>query len=175
MEKKQKFQVEIKKISNLTTDIVDMWIQSPMIAEDAKAGQFLSLYCKDGSRILPRPISICEVDKEKGWLRLVFRIAGKGTEEFSTYKVGDKIEVMGPLGNGFTKEGSKVILVGGGIGIPPLLQLAKELTCEKQMVLGYRNGDLFLKEEFELLGKVYIATEDGSHGTKGNVVDAMKE
>ena len=81
---------------------------------------------------------------------------------------------MGPLGNGFTKEGKKAILIGGGIGIPPMLQLAKELDCEKTIVLGYRDS-LFLKEEFESLGDVYVSTEDGSAGTKGNVIDAIKE
>ena len=81
---------------------------------------------------------------------------------------------MGPLGNGFPLKEKKALLIGGGIGIPPLLQLAKELKCEKQMVLGYRDS-LFLQKEFKRRGNVYIATEDGSYGTEGNVLDAIRE
>lgn len=175
MTKKVMCNAYVTSIVEITTDIYSIWIKAEEIAEYAVAGQFVSLYCKDGSRLLPRPISICEIEKEEGMIRLVFRIAGAGTKEFSTWKVGDSIRVMGPLGNGFTLEGTKAILIGGGIGIPPMLQLAKSLKCEKQIVLGYRNQDLFLKEEFEPYGAVYVSTEDGSVGTKGNVIDAIQE
>lgn len=157
----------------LAPGIYSMWITTGA-AEDAKPGQFISVYTKDGSRLLPRPISICEIDKENGRLRIVYRVAGKGTEEFAGYVSGDSIDVMGPLGNGFPLEGEKVFLIGGGIGVPPMLELAKQLKCEKQMVLGYRDSNLFLRDEFEAYGEVYVATEDGSAGTGGNVLDAIK-
>ena len=157
----------------ITEDIYSMWLNSPDIAKTAVPGQFISLYCNDGSRILPRPISICEIDKEQGRVRLVYRIAGKGTKEFARLKEGDTIDVMGPLGNGFTLEGKKAILIGGGIGIPPMLELAKQLNCEKQIVLGYRDIT-FLDKEFAPYGAVFIATEDGSRGTRGNVIDAIR-
>ena len=96
-------------------------------------------------------------------------------KNFPHYQSGDSIEIMGPLGNGFPQEGEKVFLIGGGIGIPPMLELAKQLNCEKQMVLGYRDANLFLKKEFEAYGQVYVATEDGSAGTRGNVLDAIRE
>ncbi len=156
----------------IAQDIYNMWLVAPDIAGAAKPGQFVSLYCNDGSRLLPRPISICEIDKDNGRVRLVYRIAGKGTKEFAGLKEQDEIEVMGPLGNGFTLEGKKAILIGGGIGIPPMLELAKQLNCEIQIVLGYRDIT-FLDKEFEDFGKVYISTEDGSRGTKGNVIDAI--
>lgn len=175
MADRMKKSVEIININQLNSSVVDMWIADKDMASAAAAGQFVSVYCKDGSRLLPRPISICEIDKSNGTVRLVFRIAGKGTEEFSNYKKGDSLYVMGPLGNGFTKEGNKVLLIGGGIGIPPMLELAKELSCEKQIILGYRDCDLFLKEEFTPYGEVYVATEDGSAGTKGNVLDAVRQ
>lgn len=162
----------------LTGNIYSLWISDEEIAREAVPGQFLALYCKDGDRLLPRPISICEIEKEKGQLRLVYRIAGKGTEEFSQLKAGDTLEVMGPLGNGFVLEGKRAILIGGGIGIPPMLELAKTLrkkgSFEVQIVLGYRNADTFLAKEFEAFGAVYLATEDGSLGTKGNVIDAVR-
>ena len=153
--------------------IYSMWIRTEQVAEHAKAGQFVSVYCNDGSRILPRPISICEINKEEKTLRLVYRVAGKGTGEFSAMKTGETLHIVGPLGNGFPKKEKKAFLIGGGIGIPPMLQLARELDCEKQIVLGYRD-ELFLLDEFQKQGEVYLATEDGSAGTKGNVLDAIR-
>lgn len=177
IEKTGKVKLTAKVVSQeaLTEDIFSMWIQVDEIAKAAKPGQFISVYTRDAGKLLPRPISICEIDKALGRLRIVYRVAGAGTEEFSAYQAGDDITVMGPLGNGFPLDakGRKVFLIGGGIGIPPMLELAKELDCEKQMILGYRDV-LFLNQEFEPYGTVSIATEDGSAGTKGNVIDAIR-
>ena len=125
-------------------DIFDMVLSFPKGAKEARPGQFLAMYCNDATKLLPRPISICGIDAEAGTLRVVYRIAGEGTREFSKMKQGDTLEVMGPLGNGFTMKEGKAILVGGGIGIPPMLELAKQLSAEKTVVLGYRD-ELFLK------------------------------
>lgn len=165
---------EQKKIA---TDIYSMWLKTEAIAGEAVPGQFVSLYSRDESRMLPRPISICQVDKERESIRLVYRIAGKGTREFSVYGPGDSLEIIGPLGNGFPldKGYQKVFLIGGGIGIPPMVELARQLPGEKQLIVGYRNQELFLKEELEENGKLFIATEDGSAGTRGNVLDAIRE
>ena len=155
-------------------DIYSMWIQTKTIAGNAKPGQFVSVYTQDGSKLLPRPISLCEIDKEKGALRLVYRVTGPktGTESFSRLHAGAQLELLGPLGNGFPLEeaaGRRVFLMGGGIGVPPMLETMKQLDAKKIAVLGYRD-ELFLNEEFEKNGEVYIATEDGSAGTKGNVM-----
>lgn len=158
----------------IADEIYSMWIRTENIAGEAKAGQFLSLYCNEGSRLLPRPISICEIDKKDKAIRLVYRVAGKGTEEFSALHTGSQVRVVGPLGNGFPKKELSAFLIGGGIGIPPMLQLAKELNCEKKMILGFRN-ELFLMDEFKKQGEVYVATEDGGVGTRGNVLDAIAE
>ena len=164
----------------LAPDIYSMWIRTKAAAE-AKPGQFISMYTNDGSKLLPRPISICEIDRREGSLRVVYRVTGKdtGTEEFSKMKAGDTIPVIGPLGNGFPyekAEGKRVFLMGGGIGVPPILELAKQTDCaKKQIVVGYRDARTFLREEFEQNGEVYISTEDGSIGTKGNVMDAIRE
>ena len=127
--------LEQKKIAG---GIYSMWLGTKEIAAYAKAGQFVSVYSNDGSRLLPRPISICEIDREKRALRLVYRVVGKGTEEFSAMQSGEALKVVGPLGNGFPKGEKKAFLIGGGIGIPPMLELAKELECKKQIVLGFR-------------------------------------
>lgn len=169
-----KGQAVIIRHNILTEDIRDMVVHFPEAARLAQPGQFLSVYCDDSSRLLPRPISICEIDREEGTLRMVYRIVGGGTEEFSRKKVGDKLEVMGPLGHGFQMKEGRAFLIGGGIGIPPVLELARQLKGPKTIILGYRDR-LFLKEEFEPYGKVYVATEDGSAGTKGTVLDAILE
>lgn len=172
---KKKVNVRILSQKEIATDIYDMWIATDL-AKDAKAGQFICVYPKNASTLLPRPISICEVAEDGNSLRIVYRIAGKGTEEFSKYQEGDTIDILGTLGNGFPVEeakGKKVFLIGGGIGIPPMLQTAKEMDAQKQILVGYRDNQLFLKEDLEKYGTVFAATEDGSAGTKGNVMDAI--
>jgi dihydroorotate dehydrogenase electron transfer subunit len=179
MAEKKKCEAVVTEQTMLAQGIYSMWLQFPEeynVAGQAVPGQFISMYCDEGSRLLPRPISICEIEASKRSLRVVYRIAGNGTKEFSRKKPGDTISVVGPLGNGFTLKEGKAILIGGGIGIPPMLQLAKSLKakgCHVQVVLGYRDRELFLKEEFEPFGEVSISTEDGSVGTKGNVIDAI--
>ena len=163
----------------LSNGIFSMWLQTEAAAS-AKPGQFISMYTTDGTKLLPRPISICEINKEAGQLRVVYRVTGEntGTKQFSQMKAGDVVPVIGPLGNGFPlekAEGKKAFLMGGGIGVPPILELAKQLNCEKQIVVGYRDADTFLREQFEENGSVYISTEDGSVGTKGNVMNAIAE
>lgn len=157
----------------ISDDVYSLWLKTDQIAKYAVPGQFIAIYSRDGSRLLPRPISICEIDKEDSAIHIVYRIAGKGTEEFSGYHTGKHLEILGPLGNGFPLKSKKAFLIGGGIGIPPMLQLAKELDCEKQILLGFRDKT-FLTEEFKQYGEVYIATEDGSTGVQGNVMDIIK-
>lgn len=179
MPDKKKETVIVVSQEQIATDIFSMWIRTEA-AETARPGQFISMYTNDGSKLLPRPISICEIDKEKGMLRVVYRVTGEntGTEQFSKMKAGDSLPIIGPLGNGFPlekAEGKKAFLMGGGIGVPPILELAKQLNCEKQIIIGYRDAETFLRKEFEENGTVYISTEDGSVGTKGNVMDAIRE
>ena len=179
MSDKRKETVSIVNQEELSKDIFSLWLQTETIAKTAWPGQFVSLYAKDASKLLPRPISICEIDRDQGRLRLVYRVTGKGTgtEGFSRLSTGDSLDVIGPLGNGFPlKEaaGKRALLIGGGIGIPPMLQVAKELDADSCAVLGYRDV-LFLQQDFEKYAKVVLATEDGSAGTKGNVMDAIRE
>ena len=127
------------------TGIYSMVIKTKA-ADSAVAGQFVSIYCKDKTKL-------------------------------SGYKSGDEIELIGPLGNGFMQsENKKAVLIGGGIGIPPMVGLAEALKdkAEVQIVAGYRD-ELFLTKELQENGSLYIATEDGSCGTKGTVIDAIKD
>ncbi len=165
--------------TSLAAGIYDLRIVTTL-ARQAHCGQFVALYPKDKSTLLPRPISICEADQKQQILRLVYRVAGQGTAAFSELKAGDVLDVLGVLGNGFpvseAKPGMTALLVGGGVGVPPIVQLAKELTCEKRIVAGYRDSQCFLREDFERAAgaqNVYLATEDGSVQTRGNVMDAI--
>ncbi len=178
MSEKYKEQAVVLSQEQIAGQIFSMWLQTERIAAAAAPGQFISVYSNDSGRMLPRPISICETDKEKNALRIVYRVAGKGTEEFSRCVSGDHLDILGPLGNGFPLErclrGKKAFLIGGGIGIPPMVQLSKEIEGEVQAVVGYRD-ELFLTEELKKNGALYVATEDGSAGTKGNVLDCIRE
>ena len=133
--------------TEIASGIFSLWLETESIAKEAIPGQFVSVYSKDKSRMLPRPISICEADKENGKLRLVYRVVGEGTDEFSHLTKGDQLEIIGPMGNGCT---------------------------QVQTIAGYRD-ELFLTEELGASGAFYVATEDGSAGTKGNVLDAVRE
>lgn len=194
----------------LGSGIYDLTLKTKNIAKAAKAGQFVSVYSNDKSKLLPRPISLCGIDRDEDTIRLVYRVTGEntGTEEFSKLVMGDKIRILGPLGNGFTVEpGKKAFLIGGGIGVPPMLQLAKDINsgvvqttgavdtntqekgkteekqinghgkkiCDMNIIMGYRDENTFLLDEFKEQADSFVATEDGSVGTKGNVIDAIKE
>ena len=180
MADKKKENAVVVSQEQLADGIFSRWLKIEA-SQTAKPGQFISMYTNDGSKLLPRPISICEIDKKNGCLRMVYRVTGEntGTEQFSKLVAGDTVPVIGPLGNGFPlekAEGKKVFLMGGGIGVPPILELAKQMQCEKkQIVVGYRDSQTFLKEQFEVNGELYISTEDGSVGTKGNVMNAIAE
>lgn len=187
---KQKAKAIVRSHRKLAEGIYDLWIETEL-AKEAHAGQFVGVYTKDRSKLLPRPISICEVSDNRDALRLVYRIAGEGTADISKFKPYDEIFILGILGNGYrfdeifkdtglaTGDYSNlpsVILLGGGIGIPPMLELAKELDAHRikpTVIAGYRNNDLFLNRDLARYGKLEIATEDGSVGTKGNVLNVV--
>lgn len=149
-----------------------------MIIEDSnevKAGQFYMLKAK--TALLGRPISVSEV--ENGKVVFVYAVVGQGTDEFSKLKSGEKIDVIGPVGNGFEiKDYGKVALVSGGIGIAPLLQLSKNLrkrdkNINMDLIAGFRD-EIYLTDEFkEYVDNTYIATNTGSVGTKGFVTDIL--
>ena len=162
--------VSQKKIAE---DIFDLRIRTSA-AKDARPGQFLMVFTGDESRLLGRPISICEADAKKGELRLVYRQMGAGTRALAALAEGGCVELLGPLGNGFPVkdfQDRRVLLIGGGIGIPPLVGAARQLS-RPAFTVGYRS-ESYLLEDLERIGEVLAATEDGSLGTRGNVIDAL--
>lgn len=178
--KKYSVKAQVVKQKKLAEQIYDLTLHTPEIAEEAKAGQFVSVYSNDSAKLLPRPVSLCGIDREGGNIRLVYRVtaAHTATEEFSRLKENDTVSVMGPLGNGFTVlPDKKAFVIGGGIGVPPMLELAKEIGTKAgiQIIMGYRDASVFLLDEFKEQAECFVATEDGSVGTKGNVLDAIRE
>lgn len=158
----------------IASGVYRMVIENKEIALLAAPGQFVNVYPKSKHTLLPRPISICEIVRDT--LTLVYGVVGEGTKEFSEYKVGTRLRLSTPVGTGYRPQDTQcAVLVGGGIGVPPLVELAKALTCPKIAVIGFRD-EPFLKQELEKAGaKVYIATDSGKTGFKGNVVDLIKK
>lgn len=176
----KKYQLDLKVISNVPvsddTFMLDMTGSRPL--PDVIPGQFAELLVEgSSSTFLRRPISIHDVDKEENVVRFLIRRAGNGTETLSKIKAGGVVNVILPLGNGFDygKGLSSPLLVGGGVGIAPLLLLGKSMRAdgiEPTFLFGGRKKDNLLRmPEFEKLGKVFTTTEDGSHGIKGFVTD----
>ena len=162
--------------------IYELVLEGEMV-EAMRAGQFLHLRVPDDAHLLRRPISISSINKSQNQCHLIYRIEGSGTAIFSTLKAGDRLDVMGPQGNGFDlselDQRSRVLLVGGGIGVPPLLEVAKQLNergVEITTVLGFATKDaVILEAELAKYSKVFVTTDDGSYGIKGNVSVVIKE
>lgn len=156
--------------------IFELVLEGEMVAA-MKAGQFLHLRVPDDAHLLRRPISISSIDKPNNQCHLIYRVEGSGTAIFSTLKPGDSLDVMGPQGNGFDlselDNQSKVLLVGGGIGVPPLLEVAKQLYergVEITTVLGFASKNaVILEDELAQYSQVFVTTDDGTYGIKGNV------
>lgn len=156
-------------------------ISQPELADLAKPGQFVYLKVSESyDPLLPRPLSIHQIDHKKGIIYLLFQIKGKGTKVLSALKTGDELTVLGPLGNGFrlNNDYKNIVLVGGGIGTAPLLYLATELllkNCGLTVLLGYKDrNNLVAYESFAQLDcRLLIATEDGSWGQKGRITELL--
>ena len=167
---------EIKENKPLTKDIMEMVLAGDT-SDITRPGQFVNI--KLDGLYLRRPISIC--DAEEGKLTLIYKVVGKGTEQMRDMTEGS-LDILSSLGNGYDTSisGEKPLLIGGGVGVPPLYMLAKELVKEGKevsVILGFNTKDeIFYEEEFKALGcKVYVTTVDGSYGIKGFVTEAMKE
>ncbi|QGQ46922.1 dihydroorotate dehydrogenase electron transfer subunit [Metabacillus sediminilitoris] len=180
----KKEQMVVTKHEQIADHIFQLTLQGELVSEMRNPGQFVHLKVSDGSTpLLRRPISISEINSKKQQFTMIYRAEGAGTQLLSKKKVDEVVDVLGPLGNGFPMdgiiEGQTALLVGGGIGVPPLLELSTRLVSKGvkvHHVLGFQSQKaVFLESEFIALGNTIIATDDGSYGYKGFVTDAIKD
>lgn len=170
---------KINRIEELAEDIFRLSVESDYIAANAQPGQFVNIKCGDGAEaLLRRPISICSIDRKKGCCDLLFQKKGSGTGLLARKRPGDELDLLAPLGNGFRLDSnfSRIAVVGGGIGIFPLLFVLQESTASlKKAFLGFRTkGLVTLEKDFAQNSSLSIATDDGSYGTHGFVTDLLK-
>ena len=163
-------------ISNtvLTDAVYSITVENQKLAQESVAGQFLHIKCGE-ARILRRPISICSVFDDK--VNFVFEAKGEGTLWLSRCRPGQKLDILGPLGNGFKMPKGNLIIVGGGVGTPPMLYAAQSAESKVTAILGFRSADrVILVDEFKAVcNEVYVTTDDGSVGVHGAVTKPLEE
>ena len=163
----------------LTHDVYEMVLEGDVAKSVTASGQFINIKLDDGqTTYLRRPMSIHDYDENH--ITLAYKVVGVGTKKMKTLGVGDKLDVLVGLGNGFELEDiKKALIIGGGVGVPPMYHLAKEYVkrgVEVTVVLGFNSAaDVFYEDKFKALGTTYVCTMDGSYGLKGNVIDAIKQ
>lgn len=175
----RKVKANIESISYIAVDTIEMVLQNTYLSTHVRPGQFLHIQIPGHS--LRRPISIADCNPLRGTITIIFKINGQGTKKLTLVTEGMELDVLGPCGNGYKLDNipNKALLIGGGIGIPPLYYLGKRLTsagCQIVSVLGFQtNRHLFYEQHFQNLGKTFVVTDDGSYGWQGNVTDVLAE
>ncbi|WP_144509335.1 dihydroorotate dehydrogenase electron transfer subunit [Bacillus sp. FJAT-22090] len=176
-------QMQVVKQQQIATNIFELTLIGQQVLDMKQPGQFVHLRVSDQMEpLLRRPISISSIDKETLEFTMIYRAEGRGTMLLSEKKPGDQVDVLGPLGNGFpidkVEAGQTALLVGGGIGVPPLYELSKRLVeqgVKPIHVLGFQSKDVvFYERQFQELGETHIVTVDGSHGHKGFVTNVLE-
>lgn len=182
MRKVQK--MEIVSQNEIARNIFELVLKGDLVKTMLAAGQFVNVKVSSvQTPLLRRPISICEIDHEHNQLTLIYRAEGEGTTVLSQRRPGEEVDILGPLGTGYGLDGispsETVLLVGGGIGVPPMFETARQLKARGNRViavLGFSSGeDVFYEEKFASYGDVHVATMDGSRGFKGHVVQLIQE
>jgi dihydroorotate dehydrogenase electron transfer subunit len=175
--------IKILLKEEVAPNIFLMKLSAPSIAPEALPGQFIHIKCgEDNYHVMRRPISIHKIDKKRGEIYILFQVVGECTQLLAQKLVGDYLDILGPIGNGFNifAESKKIMVVGGGIGVAPLLALVEESLIqgkEVRVLIGALKQELIIGEEsFMKLGaRVDVATDDGSYKYKGFVTDLLKE
>ena len=164
--------LEILENNLIAKDTFKMVLKTNNMAKKATCGQFINISLNDKERLLRRPISINEIIDDK--IVINYKILGDGTKILSQMKKFDKLNVLGPLGKGFNVLSNNSLLIGGGIGCSPLLELAKKLD-NPTIILGFKTKEeIYDLEKFSSLGNIIITTDDGSYGFKGHPLEYLK-
>lgn len=180
----RKVDVQVVSQQEIAKNIFEIRLSGDVVREMTTPGQFVHLRAPGSlETLLRRPISIADVDLQKSEFRLIYRVEGAGTQNLSEKQRGDRIDCLGPLGNGFPVEraqrGQTAIFVGGGVGVPPLYYLGRQLVQKGlvvKSVLGFSSAaEVFYENEFAALGETRVTTVDGSYGQQGFVTDAMHD
>lgn len=167
----------------IAPSVFELILEGELTSSMNEPGQFVHVRVAGGiDPLLRRPLSIADIIKEKNQFTLIYRVQGRGTSILAGKRPGDKIDILGPLGHGFpvseVKPGDTALLVGGGIGVPPLYELSKQLREQGVKVihvLGFQTKEaVFYEDAFRQFGETFIATDDGSYGEKGFVTDVIK-
>ncbi|WP_428908715.1 dihydroorotate dehydrogenase electron transfer subunit [Niallia sp. Krafla_26] len=168
----------------IAESIYELTLKGELVKQMNEPGQFVHIKVSNGvDPLLRRPISIAKIDKDNQQFTMIYRAEGHGTKILSTKMVGEQLDILGPLGHGFPineiEKDETALLVGGGIGVPPLYELSRQLVKKGVRVihvLGFQSESaVFYEREFTQLGETYIATVDGSYGVKGFVTDVIEE
>lgn len=181
MKKLETHVVSIENIAKATFKLV-IHVQADML-NTIKPGQFVHIKVGEGTEhMLRRPISICDISNTNETMTLIFKVFGKGTDQLAKLTEGHAIDLLIPCGNGYPMddiEAEHVLLIGGGIGVPPLYYLGKQLVkkgIKVTSILGFQSAaDVFYEDDFQTLGDVFVATNDGTYGTHGFVTDVIDE
>ena len=181
MRKQEKMLITSQR--EIARSIFELVLKGDLVSTMLQAGQFVNVKTGDGGLILRRPISICKIDSKTSELTLIYRAEGAGTRILSEKLAGEYVDILGPLGTGFDLDkidvDQTVVLVGGGIGVPPMYETAQRLSARGNKViavLGFASKeDVFYEDKFKEFAEVYVATMDGSHGFKGHVVDLIQD
>ncbi|HQD04272.1 MAG TPA: dihydroorotate dehydrogenase electron transfer subunit [Halanaerobiales bacterium] len=169
------------KNEEIARDIYELVLKGQNVQLMKEAGQFVNIQLERKGLILRRPFSICEINYSEKEFKIIYRVLGEGTEELARLKAGARLNVFGPLGTGFPESGlakdEVALLIGGGIGVPPLYELARRLHKRGNKVisvLGFQDKEgIFYVEEFGQYSELHVATMDGSYGYKGNVLELI--
>ena len=173
--------MNIKSQSQIADHIYEMVLEGPITSGMKTPGQFVHVRVPGSTEhVLRRPISIADIDREQSQFTIVYRAEGAGTTKMSELGAGDTLDILSPLGNGYPLEANgHVLIIGGGIGVPPLYELSKQLNAmgvRTTHVLGFNSKkDVFYESRFKALGETHVATADGSYGTEGFVTDVIRE
>ena len=178
---KKRHEMEVIAVDTIAKETIEMTLYQPEISQQTVPGQFLHLLVPGFT--LRRPISIAKVNSEEGTVTILFKVVGDGTKALAAYQPGMTVDALGPNGNGFqvddVQEGERILLVGGGIGVPPIYHLAKRLSeknVELVAVLGFQSKDyVFYEEAFQKITETYVVTNDGSYGHQGFVTHVFSE
>ncbi|MGP4106917.1 dihydroorotate dehydrogenase electron transfer subunit [Virgibacillus sp. L01] len=176
---KRKVELVVKSVHVIALETIEMTLVNEYVAKTAIPGQFLHLSVE--GHTLRRPISIANTDHKNKEITILFKIVGDGTKQLAAYRPGMSIDALGPSGNGFSydSKSNSILLVGGGIGIPPLYNLGKTLCTNGihvTAILGFQSKEhVFYEANFRKLGKTYVVTNDGTYGHQGFVTSVMDQ